>query len=206
MDCAICNKFQGRWKIDSRTEARQHRRQGIRSLIVPKFTWEEILISMKSCYGCSILVSGCRGCFKQHDVDESNILHASLRFLYPPQTEDVDDAGTDKRLMFHLADGRRFEVELFATEGDDCPVPANWDYMPTSKRTSPRTDSAMALTIIKGWISRYIVDHCTPDSLCDTPEHPDLPARVVDAGLENGIVKLVETKGKKARYICLSHC
>ena len=206
MDCAICNQFQGRWKIDSRTEASQHREQGVRSLIVPKFTWEEILISMKSCYGCSILVSGCRGCFKLHGLSESSIRHASLHFLYPLHIEDVDDADTEKHLMFRLADGRRFEVELFATEGDDCPIPVSWDYMPTSKRTSPRTDSAMALTIIKGWISGCIVDHCTPESLCDTPEHPDLPTRVVDVGLDDGIVKLVETKGKKAKYICLSHC
>jgi hypothetical protein len=206
MDCAICNKFQGKWKIDSRTEASQHRGQGVRSLVVPKVTWGKILISTKSCYGCSILVNGCRGCFKLHGLRESNILHASLHFFYPSHTEDIDDAAAEKRLIFILVDGGRFEVELFATEGDDCPVPDSWDYMPISKRTSPRTDSAMAITIIKGWISGCIVDHCAPDSFCDTPEYPDLPTRVVNVGLDDGIVRLVETKGKKAKYICLSHC
>jgi hypothetical protein len=62
----------------------------------------------------------------------------------------------------------------------------------------------MALATIKGWIARCIVDHCTPNSLCDTPERPGLPTRVVDVG--SGVVKVVETKGARANYICLSHC
>jgi len=86
------------------------------------------------------------------------------------------------------------------------PVPDSWDYMPISKRASPQTDSAMALTIVKGWISGCIVDHCAPNSLRDTLEYPDLPTRVVDVGLDDGIVRLIETKGKGAKYICLSHC
>jgi hypothetical protein len=140
-----------------------------------------------------------------HGVSEPDITHCSLRFFYPSVLEDVDDADTDKHLTFHMKGGRRFEVELFTTEDDDAPIPDRRDYIPVLNRTSPRTDSTMALAIIKGWIARCIVDHCTPNSLCDTPERPGLPTRVVDVGTD-GIVKVVETKGTRANYLCLSHC
>ncbi|KAF1844544.1 HET domain-containing protein [Cucurbitaria berberidis CBS 394.84] len=204
MECAICNKFQGRWKISSRAEAQKHRGQGIRSLIVPKFTRDELLISAQACYGCQILIDGCRGCFKLHGINEADILHCGLRFHYPYCTEVVDDADTDKHLIFHLSTGGRFEVELFATEDDDCHIPDSWDYIPTLWRTSPRTDSPAALVKIKGWIAQCIVDH--GESLCRCPESVVLPTRVVDVGLQDGIVKLLETNGAKAKYICLSHC
>ncbi|KAF2786185.1 HET-domain-containing protein [Melanomma pulvis-pyrius CBS 109.77] len=87
-------------------------------------------------------------------------------------------------IIFHLSSGGRFEVELFATEDDDCLIPDSWDYIPTLWRTSPRTDSGEALVKIMGWIAQCIIDHS--DSLY-------------------GVVKLLET-GAKASYICLSHC
>jgi hypothetical protein len=117
----------------------------------------------------------------------------------------VDEADTDEHLTFYMANVRKFEVEIFATDDDDASMPDCGDYIPVPNRTSPRVDSAIALTTTKGLIARCIVDHCTPNSLCDTPERPELPTRVVDVG-NGGTVKVVETTGARANYICLSHC
>jgi hypothetical protein len=163
--------------------------------------------SAKSCYCCSILESGCRGCFDQHGIRESDILHGRLRFLYPSFSDTAAEEDVDKELTFLLADGRRFEVELFATESDDCPIPDSWDYLPVSRRTSPRTDSMIALATIKGWIEDCITTHSPPDEgFCDPPTSSYLPTRVVDVGLDDGVVKLAEPKAAEGTYICLSHC
>lgn len=111
-----------------------------------------------------------------------------------------------KFLVFFLRNGTRFEVELFVAEGDDHLIPGSWDYMLASERTLQRTGSEASLVTIKGWIAGCIVDHHTPESFCDSPERPHLPTRVVDVGLDDGIVKLVETNGARSKYICLSHC
>jgi hypothetical protein len=121
MACAICNKFQGRWKLGS--SAKSNKRRGTRNHTIPRFTWDEMQSSAKSCYYCSILKSGCRGCFDQHGIRESNILNGSLKFIYPSSPGTADEEDANKELIFLLADGRRFEVELFATEGDNCPIP-----------------------------------------------------------------------------------
>jgi len=203
--CAICNGFQGKWKAG--TVAESQRRRGNRNHIIPRFTWDELQSSAKSCYCCSILESGCRGCFDQHGIRESDILHGSLRFIYPFFSDTADEEDADKELTFLLADGRRFEIELFATESDDCPIPDSWDYLPVSRRTSPRTDSTIALATIKDWIEECITTHTLPDEgLCDPPTSSYLPTRVVDVGLDDGVVKLVETKAAEGTYLCLSHC
>ena len=162
--------------------------------------------SAKSCYCCSILESGCRGCFDQHGIKESDILHGSLTFFYPRSTDTVDEDDAGKEIVFLLADGRRFEVELFASESDDCPIPDSWDYIPVSRRTSPRTDSTIALAAIKAWIGECITTHHPPEGLCGSSKGSYLPTRVVDVGLEDRTVKLVEPKGANGTYICLSHC
>jgi hypothetical protein len=162
--------------------------------------------SAKSCYCCSILESGCRGCFDQHGIRESDILNGSLRFIYPSSPGTADEEDANKELIFLLADGRRFEVELFATEGDDCPIPDSWDYIPISRRTSPRTDSTIALATIMGWIEDCITTHRPPEGFCDSSMGSYLPTRVVDVGLDDGVVKLVEPKAVEGTYICLSHC
>ncbi|KAJ2988194.1 hypothetical protein NUW58_g4108 [Xylaria curta] len=186
MPCAICNLFQGKWKIVSRAESR---RRSNRNHVVPNLTWDEM-----------------RGCFRQRGVRESDILQANIHFYYPVFADSAEEEDADKVLVFLLKDGQRFEVELFATEDDDCPVPDSWDYIPVSNRTSLQTNSDTALTTIKGWITSCIVNHCTPKSFCDSPNFPDLPTRVVDIGPTNGTIKLIETNGAKGRYVCLSHC
>ncbi|EER38572.1 conserved hypothetical protein [Histoplasma capsulatum H143] len=202
MTCALCNKFQGKWNLsDTRLRGMNRHR------IVPRFTWEEMQCSATSCYSCNILISGCRGCFSQHGIEESEIIHGILRFYYPTTLDNAVKQEASKDLIFLMKGGRRFEVQLFCTEDDDCPIPDSWDYIPVSRRTSPRTDSDMAIVTIKGWISSCIVTHCTPECFCDSPDNPPLPTRVVDVGLDDDSVKLIEPKGAvRAKYICLSHC
>jgi len=207
MSCTTCNHFQGRWKIDSWDDsdpATKRKRGSNRNHLAPRFTWPELQNSASSCFFCGILERGCRGCFAQHSIQESEILTGSLRFIYPNYTADVEEADADKILTFTLKNGRRFEVEMFATEDDDCPIPESWDYMAVSSRTSPKTDSAEALVTIKDWISECVITHSA--DTCHSPERPCLPTRVLDVGLETGTVRLIESKGARADYICLSHC
>ncbi|OAX82854.1 hypothetical protein ACJ72_02795 [Emergomyces africanus] len=199
--CTLCNKFQGKWDI-SDTRLRGMNRHHI----VPKFTWDEMRNSANSCYCCNILISGSRGCFNQHGMNESDIVHGTLRFHYPTTNNSAERQDSSKDLIFFMKSGRRFEIQIFCTDDDNCPIPDSWDYIPVSRRTSPRTDSDMALATIKGWIASCIVTHYTPECFCDTPDNPPLPTRVVDVGLDDGSVKLIEARGIKAKYICLSHC
>ena len=207
MACAICNKFQGRWKLRSRAELRNESPdRGNRNHTIPRFTWNELRSSAKSCYCCSILESGCRGCFNLHKIEESDILHGRIIFHYPAFSETADEEDADKELIFLLAGGRRFEVQLFASYSDDYPVPDSWDHMPVSTRTSPSTDSTTALATIMGWIQDCNTTHQPPGGICDPPKVSGLPTRVVDVGLDDGEVKLVESKGAEDNHICLSHC
>ncbi|KAH7089687.1 heterokaryon incompatibility protein-domain-containing protein [Paraphoma chrysanthemicola] len=204
MFCDICNQFQGRWPIDSRTESHKHRGDGVRSLKTPRFTWDELLSSSTRCYVCNSLVKGCRGVFSMHGIGEIDIEYGSLLFYYPSTIEDVEGADSDKHLTFHLSKEKRFEIELFVTDDDGEPFPEAWDYIATLQRTSPRTDSAEALVTINNWVAECTEDHV--DNLCKTLENPELPERVVDVGSCASEVKLFEPNGAKGEYICLSHC
>ncbi|CAG8961512.1 hypothetical protein HYFRA_00013863 [Hymenoscyphus fraxineus] len=210
MKCTLCNQFQGTYKIVTYEENKKRVRAGLtknRNHIVPKFTWEELQTSAKSCYCCKIIQTGCLGCFNQHGIKESEVVTASLRFFYPTCIELVEESDSSKTIIFQLKDGKRFEVEIFATENEDCLVPDSWDYIAVSKRTSPATDSSMALVTIKGWLAECITCHSgSSEGYCNYEELPELPTRVVDVGLNDGVVKLRETEGAKGKYLCLSHC
>lgn len=80
--------------------------------------------------------------------------------------------------------------------------PDPWDSMPSAVRTTARTDSEEALQTALEWIEECVEAH----DYCQSPDKPTLPTRVIDVGLNDGVIKLVETHGKKARYVCLSHC
>lgn len=166
MLCNLCNQFQGRWPIESQIDTDKRRGQGNRSLVVPEFAWAELVDSATKCYGCNILLTGCRGVFEQHDVKEVDIVHGKLWFQYPAYVEDADEADCDKHLTFSLGSGQKFEVELFVTEDNDCPIPDAWDYIPTLGRTSARTDSKEALEIVNNWIEECTSNHHA-DSFCE---------------------------------------
>ncbi|CAG8978527.1 hypothetical protein HYALB_00010071 [Hymenoscyphus albidus] len=210
MKCTLCNQFQGTYKIVTYEDSKKRVRAGLtenRNHVVPKFTWEGLQTSAKSCYCCKIIQTGCLGCFNQHQIKESEVVTASLRFFYPTCIELVEESDSSKTVIFQLKDGKRFEVEIFATENEDCLIPDSWDHIAVSKRTSPATDSSMALVTIKGWLAECITCHSGgSEGYCDFEEQPDLPTRVIDVGLIDGIVKLRETEGAKGKYLCLSHC
>ncbi|KAI1482647.1 HET-domain-containing protein [Daldinia eschscholtzii] len=201
MECGICNKFKGKWTIKSRLDPTNPRRPN-RNHTNPSFTWNELEQSAKSCYCCHIILSGCRGCFQQHRISEQDILEASLRFCYPCWIETKDEDHADKELVFYMVDGGRFEIEIFATEDEDCPIPDEWDYIPVSQRVPPRTDSSETLVKIENWISECIATH----DFCDSSEIPQLPKRVVDVDSDSKIIRLVEPGDVRSKYLCLSHC
>lgn len=86
---------------------------------------------------------------------------------------------------------------------DKYPVLGTWESIPTWNRTSPRTDSDQAFKIAWGWIENCLSDR---HKLCKSPQSPALPTRVVGVGLQDGVVKLIESKGAAGKYFCLSHC
>ncbi|KAI8668913.1 HET domain-containing protein [Fusarium keratoplasticum] len=180
MPCSICNKFIGVGKLRPEEDAPV----GISRKHVPRdLSWQDLQTSAKI-------------------FDEEHIESFSIRFFYPNYEDE--DAEVDKVVSFLMQDGIFFDIELFATEEDDCPVPDAWESIPVSQRTSSRTDSSDAIEIIKSWIQLCEDDSEQVD--CIEPEDPELPKRVVDVGDADGVIRVVETHGESAKYICLSHC
>ncbi|KAJ5497297.1 hypothetical protein N7463_009284 [Penicillium fimorum] len=194
--CLLCNRFRGHGPLDNKSKDRRHD--------FLQFTWEELLSSSSSCYCCDILVRGCRGCFRQHSLEETDIANGSLKFRYLDRTGDIEEQETGKMIVILFQNGKKFLIEVFAADGPAGLTPASWgDFAPRS-RTSPRTDSGSAHVTIKSWLDECMVDHA--DSLCNVGKLPPLPTRVVDVGLEDGVVKIIEPKKTKGKYVCLSHC
>ncbi|KAL2826471.1 hypothetical protein BDW59DRAFT_179578 [Aspergillus cavernicola] len=149
---------------------------------VPRFTWNELLDSSSSCYCCDILIRGCRGCLNQHSLGEADIAYGSLKFRYQDHPGDIEEQETTKLIVISFQNGKKFLIEMFAVDGPADLKPSSWE----------------------DWIGECLDDHA--DSLSDLGELPPLPTRVVDVGLEDGVVKLVETQGDQGIYVCLSHC
>ncbi|KAM6528018.1 hypothetical protein FALCPG4_009047 [Fusarium falciforme] len=111
MSCSICNNFIGVGKLRPEEDAPV----GISRKHVPRdLSWQDLQTSAKVCHSCEILVTGCRGCFTQHVVDEEQIESFSIRFFYP--NYEGEDAEVDKVVSFLMQDGTFFDIELFATE------------------------------------------------------------------------------------------
>ncbi|KAK3903550.1 hypothetical protein C8A05DRAFT_14484, partial [Staphylotrichum tortipilum] len=202
MPCHICNDFKGSRGILGKGKAvglgtRTHRKVGLR--------WNEITASAESCFTCDILTRGIRGSLQQRSINESDIRSFTILFYYVDEPLE-EESDTNKELRFHLADGSRFDMELFITEeaeGPDCTFPSDWETFPISQRTSPRTDSDAAMATIQGWIEECLADH----EFCAAATEEKLPARVIDVGLGSSAIRLVEPPpGTFGRYICLSHC
>lgn len=217
MPCPICNDFKGsRENLEYGKAAslglgtRNHKRLGLR--------WDELTTSALSCVTCDILVRGIRGCLEQHAIQESDIHIFSLFFYYPEYLGE--EADTNKEFRLVLKDGSKFDIEMFCTEGkgrnskagctlmgqgSDCPIPSEWEILPTYDRTSPSTDSDAAMATIQDWISSCLGPD---DEFCDAPAEAELPARVIEVGNDNNsTIRLFEPPSKTtARYMCLSHC
>jgi hypothetical protein len=214
MQCQISNDFKGsRKKLETgkvvglRTQ--NHQRVG--------FHWDEITTSAESCFICDMLTRGIRGSLQQHNIKELDVRSLSTLFYYENCVGDVAD--TNKEFRFRLADGSHFDlsslqkkvrwciqsysyvVDPFA--GSDCLTPSDWETFPTYERTSPRIDSNAAIATIRGWIE----DCLGPSNeFCTAPTEAELPSRVIDVGIGDSAIRLVELSGTVAEYICLSHC
>lgn len=74
--------------------------------------------------------------------------------------------------------------------------------MPPGIRTAGCTASETAFSCIQNWIQTCSTEH----EECGAIEDAKLPTRLVDVGLKDGIIKLLETKGQSGKYAALSHC
>jgi hypothetical protein len=84
---------------------------------------------------------------------------------------------------------------------DEYPVLDAWESIPAGwNRTSPRTNSDEAFEVTRAWI-----EDCLSDShkFCESPQSPPLPTRIVDVGLLDDVVKLIESEGGTGKYFCL---
>jgi hypothetical protein len=77
------------------------------------FTWSDLEISAASCEMCDILMSGCQGCFQQHGIEESQILHCHLSFYY--ESYEDEEMDVDKEIFFRMKDGSWFTAQVFAS-------------------------------------------------------------------------------------------
>ncbi|KAF9872326.1 het domain-containing protein [Colletotrichum karsti] len=139
--------------------------------------WQDFVTSAKSCRICEIILRGSRGCFLQHEVKEPEIVSCSISFLYLREEDKDDDV--DKEIRFRMADGTKFEMSIFVN------------------------DSQAAMDQALEWI-----EDCRGKTheFCIAPDEARLPSRVVDVGLDDGPVRLVQTRGEVASYVALSHC
>jgi hypothetical protein len=77
-----------------------------------------------------------------------------------------------------------------------------WPRLHRAKITPGDTGSEESLNTVAVWLKNCWENHIH----CKSAERP-LPKRVIDlGGFEQGSIRLLETNGKKARYICLSYC
>jgi Heterokaryon incompatibility protein (HET) len=77
---------------------------------------------------------------------------------------------------------------------------APWRTIPTGKRTTGDTASECAFMLASKWISSCFSNH----QRCKKSPELTLPARVLD--VKENVVRLYETQGEGAPYVCLSHC
>lgn len=74
--------------------------------------------------------------------------------------------------------------------------------MPVGRRTSGNTASDEAFDCMRNWIRECSNEH----DFCSAPSAKPLPTRLVDVGLANGKMRLIETSGESGLYVALSHC
>jgi hypothetical protein len=110
MPCSMCHDFRGIGDYFLKSESVVGRKY--RHHIKLGFTWSDLEASTASCEICGILMLGCQGCFRQHGIEESQILHCHLSFYYENYKDEETDV--DKEIFFRMKDGSWFNVQVFA--------------------------------------------------------------------------------------------
>lgn len=110
MSCSICHDFRGIGSYFSKSEIRAELKH--RHHFKLGFTWSDLETSAVSCENCGILVLGCQGCFRQHGIEQSQILHCNLKFYYKAYEDEEQDE--DKEVFLRMKDGSWFTVQIFA--------------------------------------------------------------------------------------------
>ncbi|KAF9469586.1 heterokaryon incompatibility protein-domain-containing protein [Collybia nuda] len=108
----------------------------------------------------------------------------------------------EMRCNFDGGDNEEFQVEIYTPPGG---APAPWKAIGLGGDVPTQPSGTDSAVIIKPWL-----DHCDQNhSLCQTDRTPGsqgelLPRRVLD--LSGGQIRLIETQGRRGRYVALSHC
>ncbi|KAK0649894.1 heterokaryon incompatibility protein-domain-containing protein [Cercophora newfieldiana] len=180
MVCTTCGDFCGKGE-PSRPDGPLL--EDNRDWIQRGLSWQDFLISAESCYICDILVRGSRCCFKQHDIGEEDVATLGIHFYYWDRFDEGSDP--EKQICFELKNGERFEVEMFATEDEDCLIPDAWESIPTFDRTTPRADSDEAFEKAMEWLEECLrpddewdresdkdSETTLAHEFCNSPENP----------------------------------
>ncbi|KAJ1327033.1 HET domain-containing protein [Microdochium nivale] len=219
--CPICLDFKGTTPLTRRGSGfmgnRHHHKLGL--------TWAELEASAAAtppCHCCKVLVRGCVGLFWQHGISTEDVVAVNVNFFYQAfeGQDEMESTDMDKELRCRLKNGKVFEVQLFAHEEgeyihfvgacfratltrstDGYPIPDAWESIPVYGQTCPNTGSKEALAKFQGWLAE-----CRQDHDCVSNEDMPFPSRLVDVGINDGVVRVVETKGQHGKYLCLSHC
>jgi hypothetical protein len=80
--------------------------------------------------------------------------------------------------------------------------------LPLSRYLTGDTGSSESFDMIKAWLDKCLNTH---ETLCSTPKSREgtsmLPNHVVEVNFKTPRqIRLIHTRGKEARYACLSHC
>ncbi|KAF2093647.1 HET-domain-containing protein [Rhizodiscina lignyota] len=143
--------------------------------------WDDLERSSETCYCCKVFLEGCARCMEQHDIRISDVkaFDISLAFSYTPYPKS--------------------ELEK---DHEDWPRPESWVDFPTGIRTSAETGSAQAFGKVLEWLTECEQEH----EDCRQRSELRLPTRVLDVGLDDGIIRLHESSDESGKYTALSHC
>ncbi|KAI8623250.1 heterokaryon incompatibility protein-domain-containing protein [Xylariaceae sp. FL1651] len=105
-------------------------------------------------------------------------------------------------LPFDLSTQEEWRFRIFTRDDNRCP----WGIFPcaSTERGLEPPASLCSSSIFDKIV--HMIESCSSHHLCVDAELPRLPTRVIQVGEMDNNVRLVESKGMKERYICLSHC
>ncbi|KAK3319503.1 heterokaryon incompatibility protein-domain-containing protein [Cercophora scortea] len=112
-----------------------------------------------------------------------------------------DEMGSHRRAFFSLqmlSDAPYLPSDIFCSA--DLPDP--WGIFPIEDEITTGSGPDSCHRVAAKWIRRCVTTHSCGSTGTDQP----LPSRLVEIDKHLRDLKVVETKGKTGRYVCLSHC